>query len=237
VVLVGAAVDVSGESGGGSIRIGGNYQGGNPAVANAQTVAVTGATTLRADAQASGAGGRVIVWSDQATQFDGSVSARGGPAGGVGGFIEVSSKGNLTYGGTADAGAAAGNAGTLLLDPKNLVIDASAGVFPQYDLVDPHPTLGEHFGSGITQLSNGNVLVTNPNDNFGGTNAGAVYLFNGLTGALISSLVGGNPNDGVDSFVLVLSNGNYVVRSFNWNGNRGAVTWGDSAAGVTWWRG
>jgi hypothetical protein len=127
------------------------------------------------------------VWSDQETTIDGSVSARGGSGGGAGGFIEVSSKGGLSYGGTADAGASAGVAGTLLLDPKNLVIDASAGVLPQFNLIDPHPTTGARFGDSVTVLSNGNLLVSNPGDNFGGTNAGAMYLFNGLTGALISS--------------------------------------------------
>jgi hypothetical protein len=233
VVLVGATVDASGDFGGGSIRIGGDYQGGNPAVVNAQTVTVTGATTLKADARSSGAGGRVIVWSDQGTQFDGSVSARGGASAGGGGFIEVSGKGNLTYGGTADAGAAAGNAGTLLLDPKNLVIDARAGVVPQFDLIDPHPTVGGQFGTGLTRLSNGNVVVTNPNDNFGGTNAGAVYLFNGLTGALISSLVGSSPGDFLGYYVTILSSGNYLARSPSWSGNRGAVTWGSGTAGVS----
>ena len=45
--------------------------------------------------------------------------------------------------GTANAAAPAGKGGTLLLDPKNLVIaDAPAGVFPQFDLIDPHLTAG-----------------------------------------------------------------------------------------------
>src|SRR5262249_8095043 len=33
--------------------------------------------------------------------------------------------------------------------------------------------------------------------------------------------------------VTALSNGNYVVRSRNWNGLRGAVTWASGTAGVT----
>jgi hypothetical protein len=197
VVLNGARVDASGEAGGGSVRVGGDFQGRSAAVANAQTVTVTGATTLRANALGRGAGGRVIVWADQGTGFAGSVSARGGP-GGQGGFIEVSAKGQLSYRGSADAGAVHGQAGALLLDPKNLVISAApAGVLPQFDLIDPHPTAGGGFGSPIRVLSNGNVLVANPNDDFGGSNAGAVYLFNGLTGALISSLVGDHANDRV----------------------------------------
>jgi hypothetical protein len=92
VVLDGASVDASGEFGGGSIRVGGDYRGRNPAVADADTVTVTPASTLRDDALLSGAGGRVTVWADKTTAFGGAVSARGGAAGGAGGFIEVSAR-------------------------------------------------------------------------------------------------------------------------------------------------
>src|SRR5207249_10114187 len=101
------------------------------------------------------------------TTFAGSVSARGGADGGAGGFIEVSAKGNLAYSGAAEAAALAGPAGTLLLDPKNLIIrDAPDGIYPQYDLIDPHPTAGGSFGGNrvgpggsIRVLNNGNLLV------------------------------------------------------------------------------
>jgi hypothetical protein len=245
IELVAASLDVSGDSGSGIIYIGAdnvgqisNLPGGeinlqNLPHANAQTVTVTAATTLHADARIVGPGGRVIVWSDQATQFDGFVSARGGPAGGDGGLVEISGKGNLNYGGAADTSSPLGKPGTLLLDPKNLVIDAVAGVMPQFNLVDPHPTTGTHFGQFVTVLSGGNVVVANPNDNFGGTNAGAAYLFNGLTGALISSLVGSAASDQVGGIIQILSNGNYLVRSPIWHSSRGAVTWASSTAGVS----
>jgi hypothetical protein len=239
VVLAGATVDASGAAGGGSVRVGGDFQGRNPAVVNAQTVTVTPATTLRADARQTGTGGRVVVWADQATTFDGTVSARGGPAGGSGGFIEVSSRDGLSYGGAADAGARLGKSGTLLLDPKNLIVSAApAGVFPQYNLIDPHPTSGGRFGDTVTALDSGNVVVTNPNDSFGGNNAGAAYLFNKQTGALISSLVGSSANDQVGGSIFgggvtALSNGNYVVSSPAWNTARGAATWASGTTGVS----
>src|SRR5439155_23204996 len=105
-----------------------------------------------------------------------------------------------------------------------------------FDLIDPHPTAGGGFGTQVSVLRNGNVVVTNPNDNFGGGNAGAVYLFDGLSGALISSLVGSHPNDLVGSginpsSIIPLSNGNYLVSSPNWNGGRGAVTWENGSTG------
>src|SRR5262249_43541848 len=95
-------------------------------------------------------------------------------------------------------------------------------------------TAGGRFGNSGTVLSGGNIVVREPNDDFGGPRAGAIYLFNGLTGALISSLVGSAANDQVGSgFISALSNGNYVVRSPSWNGSRGAATWGDGTVGVS----
>ena len=63
---------------------------------------------------------------------------------------------------------------------KRCVLNAD---FPEF--VDPNPNVGNQFGSVIVPLSTGNVVITSPSDDAGGTNAGAVYLFNGATGALI----------------------------------------------------
>jgi autotransporter-associated beta strand protein len=235
VVLAGAVVDASGASGGGRVFVGALQRGVAPGV-NAQSVTVTAATSLRADARSRGDGGRVLVWADQTTEFAGPVSARGGAVAGGGGLVEVSAGGTLTYGSAADTEAAAGSAGTLLLDPKNLVISAApAGVLPQFNFIDPHPTIGGDFGATIKVLSSGNIVVTSPGDNLGGSNAGAVYLFDGLTGVLISALVGSSANDGVGAVgdLIILANGNYVVASPHWNGDRGAVTWGSDTAGVS----
>jgi hypothetical protein len=50
------------------------------------------------------------------------------------------------------------------------------------EFVDPHPAAGNQFGASVVPLSTGNVVVTSPFDDAGGTDAGAVYLFNGRTG-------------------------------------------------------
>jgi Repeat of unknown function (DUF5650) len=216
------------------VRIGGDHPVAEVSATSATTVSVSAATIIRADARTLGHGGRVVVWSDHDTTFDGSVSARGGAAGGDGGFVEISGAGSLNYGGTADTSAPAGKPGALLLDPKNLVIDEVTGLLPQISFVDPHPTPAGHFGQSVTVLSNGNVVVPIPSDNFGGISAGAVYLYDGMTGALLSSLVGSSANDFVGVFgVVALTNGNYVVPSSRWNGNRGAATWGSGTAGVS----
>ena len=67
--------------------------------------------------------------------------------------------------------------------------------------------------------------------------SGAVYLFDGSTGALISELHGSQPNDRAGyGGVTALGNGDFVVRSPDWhNGNvkgAGAVTWGNGTSGI-----
>ncbi len=100
------------------------------------------------------------------------------------------------------------------------------------------PAQGNQFGAAVVVLSTGNVVVTAPDDNAGGTGAGAVYLFNGTTGALISTLIGSHAGDNIGSGgVTALSDGNYVVESPSWtNGaaaDLGEVTWGSGTAGVS----
>jgi hypothetical protein len=82
-------------------------------------------------------------------------------------------------------------------------------------------------------LTNGNYVVGSPNwDNGGNTDVGASTFCNGTSGcagtiSAANSLLGTTPNDMVGSGGAALSNGNYVVRSPNWDGafsNVGAAT-------------
>ena len=123
--LTSARLDVSGATGGGSVRVGGDYQGSG-ALPRAQTVTIDAGSAIRADATASGDGGRVIVWSDGFTGFSGTISAQGGRLGGDGGFAEVSGKATLAFTGSADLRATLGRFGTLLLDPYNVTISNGA---------------------------------------------------------------------------------------------------------------
>lgn len=106
-------------------------------------------------------------------------------------------------------------------------------------LVDPNPSQYNLFGDTILVLPSGNVVVTAPQDhNAGGSMAGAVYLFNGFTGEVISTLRGASDNDQLGSGgVTALTNGNYVICSplCNINGleGGGAVTWGSGISGVS----
>lgn len=128
-----ASVDVSGASGGGTVLVGGDYQGNNPLVRNAQSTYVGPDVKLRADAIAQGDGGQVIAWSDRATRVYGSLSARAGPEGGDGGLIETSGSYLDARPAAIDATAAKGRPGTWLLDPNDIVIAPHDGVNSRID--------------------------------------------------------------------------------------------------------
>ena len=143
-----AVVDASGAAGGGSVRIGGDFQGRNAAVRNAERVVVMAGAELSADSLVQGDGGRVVVWSDGSTRFLGSAHARGGPQGGDGGLVEVSGKAYLDYRGQSDRSAPKGRAGRLLLDPDNITVQLNA---PDIDGASPG-----------TDLTSGTLLFAAP---------------------------------------------------------------------------
>src|SRR5579862_2794608 len=124
-VMSGAAIDASGDAGGGTVLVGGNFHGAGPQQNASSTLMQQGAL-INVDAKTLGDGGKVAVWSNNATAVYGTITARGGATGGSGGFIETSSHGLLDVAGvTIDASAARGAAGTWLLDPTAVTIDTA----------------------------------------------------------------------------------------------------------------
>jgi filamentous hemagglutinin family protein len=125
VGLIKADINTSGNNGGGTVLIGGDYQG-KGTIPNAQNTYVSSDSVVRANAIDQGDGGKVVVWADGNTQFKGIIEAKGGVNGGNGGLAEVSGKQNLAFQGQADLTAVQGQAGTLLLDPENITIVSEA---------------------------------------------------------------------------------------------------------------
>ncbi|WAS05405.1 hypothetical protein LQF76_00505 [Gloeomargaritales cyanobacterium VI4D9] len=124
-----AKVDASGDKSGGLVFIGGDYLGGqadkqriDPSL-NAQNTYVSSGSVINADAKVTGNGGEVIVWADNFTRFDGTITARGDN----GGFVETSGKNILEIGDTAqvDTTGRIGETGTWLLDPLDLTISGT----------------------------------------------------------------------------------------------------------------
>lgn len=165
VGVLNARVDASGAEGG-RILIGGDYQGGG-SLPRAQTTVIDRQTILRADGTA-GAGGKVIVWADGMTRFQGHISAKGG-TGDRGGFVETSGKQTLDIaGGTVEATAPQGTPGTWLLDPTDITIvvggvgTLAGGVFdpPASTTIDPTTI--------ATALDNGTNVTITTNSGTGG---------------------------------------------------------------------
>ncbi len=140
IAIDAARIDASGSGGGGRINIGGNERGQPGPLASSQSVYVSGGSSLRADATVSGDGGRVIVWSEVGTNFQGSASATGAGASGSGGLIETSSRGSLSVAseGMTAAASGTGQSGLWLLDPSDITIQAGgATAGPPVDLFNP----------------------------------------------------------------------------------------------------
>jgi filamentous hemagglutinin family protein len=193
-----ARVDASGARAGGTILIGGDLHGaaiqeGGRALANAQYADVAPQAQVRADAQASGDGGRVVVWSDKTTRFHGSISARGGAMSGNGGTVEVSGKETLVFKGKVDTRAPKGTTGTLLLDPLNILIQAGIGNADDADGLtnsfagSPSGTIGTVLAGDTTPTT----LFQSELEGIAATTSISLAATNAIT---IAPLAGGNLN-------------------------------------------
>lgn len=128
-VAANTSVNASGQSGGGSIRIGGGWEGGE-GLPQAKTVNVAQSAVLDASATGKGNGGEVVVRANvddpQSTaSVHGTLLATAGPSGGNGGRIETSGYSLNVDAITAKAAAPQGQAGEWLLDPYNVTIGAT----------------------------------------------------------------------------------------------------------------
>ncbi len=162
VALTGATVDASGATGGGHIKVG--YTGDTRSI-GADTIYVSRDSTLKADAIEEGDGGSVVFWSKDATAMHGAISAKGGASSGDGGFLEVSSKGEVGFSGSADASAANGTAGLLTLDPKNIIVSTAGGASNQFGFGQlPTSTLTVNPDSVTATLNTGTAVSLQANN-------------------------------------------------------------------------
>ncbi|MCP3688161.1 MAG: filamentous hemagglutinin N-terminal domain-containing protein, partial [Gammaproteobacteria bacterium] len=146
-VNVSGEIDVSGSNGGGSVHIGGEFQGQGSTQTSQQTI-VTKDATIKANAIESGDGGEVIVWSDDTSSFKGTIEARSAGEKGdyQGGFVEVSGKQHLDFEGLVDT-----NGGILMLDPSNYEITSVAATLTNASTIAAATI--------ITNLASSNVII------------------------------------------------------------------------------
>ncbi|CAO3431384.1 MBG domain-containing protein [Azospirillum endophyticum] len=225
IALKGAAIEASGKTGGGTVRIGGGRQG-KGTLQRAERVKADKATTITADATVKGKGGEVTVWSDAATDFAGTVRARGGAQGGDGGQAEVSSKGRLAYTGWTDLRAEHGTVGTLLLDPYNVTISTGADsghsgfTAGADDSVINAATL-------TSALTGANVTVSTGG---GGTQAGDITVAAPLSwGAATTLTLDAYHSIAVNADISITGGGGLTLTTNN-GGSGGTLTFGNGAS-------
>lgn len=197
-----ANIDVSGTAGGGTVLVGGDYQGRalsgveGEIIPNAQATYMGKDTLIKADALENGNGGKVILWADDVTRAYGSISAKGGATGGDGGFVEVSGKNYLDFNAYINTLAPFGKAGMLLLDPTNIWIALNQGNATAAGMVGTDNSAdisaSSIFATGAVNdsfLSTGNLYnalqtssVTVSTTNASGGGAGNITLVDPLTG-------------------------------------------------------
>ena len=117
-----AQINASGANGGGTVLIGGDQEGNNTQVRNANFIYLGENTTVNADATDSGAGGKVIAFAMNSARIHGQIFACGGINGGDGGFIETSGLRGFEITSVPNASSYVGNNGTWLIDPFDITI-------------------------------------------------------------------------------------------------------------------
>lgn len=202
-VKVSGKLDVSGEghADGGTIHVGGDFQGKGP-LEKAATADITEAATLLANGGNTGDGGNIIVWSEARTTSRGRYTAKGGTLGGNGGLVETSSKDILDVDGSyVDTLAAYGLVGNWLLDPANIVI-AAAGV--PYTPLPPAGTSTV----GVTSINNAasNVVLSATSDITFSANINMVNSGVSLTANAGRDITVGNNS-------IVMKNGNLTFNA------------------------
>ncbi|MDR2365241.1 MAG: filamentous hemagglutinin N-terminal domain-containing protein [Zoogloeaceae bacterium] len=156
-----AHIDASGDSGGGTVLIGGDHMGGNvPAgiqakyglrleetsIPNAANTYIGQDVVIDASAIRQGNGGKIVVWADDSTEFYGTALARGGNVSGNGGIVEISGGQRVVAQGTVDVAAKNGQTGRYLIDPAGSIY-ASTDDF--ISAIEDHPMwLADYVQSG-----------------------------------------------------------------------------------------
>ena len=126
-----SAISATGPTGGGTVLVGGDWQGGGN-VRQATKVTMDAGATIDASATDAGDGGKVVLWSDvrnaaSQTQVHGRIDANAGPRSGNGGEIETSGHALHVNGIGISTQAPAGATGTWLLDPTDFTIAPTGG--------------------------------------------------------------------------------------------------------------
>ncbi len=192
-----ASIDVSGRTRGGTVLMGGDWQGsGN--LRQATKVSMAAGATINANATDNGDGGKVVLWSNvsdanSTTTVAGSIYANAGPNGGNGGQIETSGHYLNVDGIQVSTLAPKGAMGEWLLDPANITISSSAdanysnasGTFTPNS---NNTTSTINNATLSTALGTTSITVTTVNNGTAATGSGAINIAGNLSWNSASTL-------------------------------------------------
>jgi hypothetical protein len=233
VALLNTNITADGGDTGGTIHIGGEWQGGGD-LRQAREVIIGVGSKLSATGNT---GGEIVVWSTDATSFYGSADTNGTIQGGR---IELSSLGKLDWSGMEFAPITPGVGGTLLIDPKDIIVTdtppsslslakklasgSTVALQSSLSLAD-----NESFGLGLA-LDGDRLAVGAPGEGVS-TIPGTVYLFDGVgtdfAGLTLQKKLTNGTN--VTTGTLSVSNGDYFGWDVDIDAGRLVVgaSWGD----------
>lgn len=172
-LVAGSQTSAKGNVGGGEVHVGGGWQGKDASIRNASKVVMDKNATIDVSATQKGNGGTSVLWSDDYTNFRGTILAKGGDRSGNGGRVETSSHDNLQAFGAVDASSPSlgGKAGEWLLDPTDVTIVASDAkvhsdckvtniINDKTDTFSPMGSGAKILNTSITdQLNNGTTVI------------------------------------------------------------------------------
>ncbi|EDW8121956.1 filamentous hemagglutinin N-terminal domain-containing protein, partial [Salmonella enterica subsp. enterica serovar Sundsvall] len=164
-LAVSSLTSATGKTGGGEVYVGGGWQGKDGNIKNASKVVMDKAATVDVSATENGSGGTAVLWSDDYTNFRGTILAKGGTQSGNGGRVETSSHDNLQASGTVDASARAGHGGEWLLDPTDVTIvgtgsDSNIDSSTSSGIFTPTADVAQILNSSIENQLNAGTNVT-----------------------------------------------------------------------------
>lgn len=178
-------IDASGAAGGGRINLHATAVGGAPQTG---AIAVAAGSRISADATVSGNGGEIRVLGERTLRAYNTITARGGPAGGNGGFIETSggyavpagdNNGGIDLAGLrTDASASNGTPGQWMIDPFNVtIVNGAASGSLTGNPFDPVATSTIQDGDINAALNSGtSVRITTGNPAAGAPDVGDIFM-------------------------------------------------------------
>ncbi len=222
-ILTGARINASGDAGGGTVLIGGDYQGHGTVPTSLATIVQSG-TLIQANAITSGNGGKVIVWADNYTNFSGAIEINALGHTGDGGFGETSGKNILQAYGTVSATSRNGRRGEWLLDPASITINGNVTTATGSPNFVPAATASEVNAGIVAGLLDAgtNVTITTGGDAFAGN--GDITVSTAITTTGTGSLTLSAYRHITVSAAITLTSGNITLGSRNANGTAGYVS-------------